>query len=68
MQRAFAAEFLSPFEKVEAITGGDYSSEAQRDTAEHFDVSPLIIRTLLINCHRLPSEELVDDLDLTVAA
>ncbi len=66
MQRAFAAEFLSPFEEVEAILHSDYSSEGQRDAAEHFDVSPLTIRTLLVNHRRLPSEELGEDFDLTV--
>ncbi|MFK0167074.1 hypothetical protein [Rhizobium sp. NPDC090279] len=68
MQRAFAAEFLSPFEEVEAILQGDYSSDAQRDAAEHFDVSPLMIRTLLVNHRRIPSEELGDDFDLAGAA
>ncbi|CCV11272.1 hypothetical protein [Mesorhizobium sp. STM 4661] len=63
MQRAFAAELLSPFDEVETILQGDYSSEGQRDAAEHFDVSPLMIRTLLVNHHRIPSEELSDDFD-----
>ena len=67
MQRAFAAEFLSPFEEVEAILGDDYSSEGQRDAAEHFGVSPLTIRTLLVNHHRIPSEELDEDFDVAVA-
>lgn len=67
MQRAFAAEFLSPFEEVTALLQGDYSSEGQRDAAEHFDVSPLTIRTLLVNHHRLPVEELGEDFDVNAA-
>ncbi|BCH24108.1 hypothetical protein [Mesorhizobium sp. L-8-3] len=67
MQRAFAAEFLSPFEEVEGILAGDYSSEGQRDAAEHFGVSPLMIRTLLVNHHRIPSEELGEDFDVVAA-
>jgi hypothetical protein len=62
MQRAFAAEFLSPFEAVEAILHGDYSPEAQADAAEHFRVSDLTIRTLLVNHHRLEREELDEGL------
>jgi len=63
MQRAFAAELLSPFEAVEARLAGDYSTEAQDDAAAHFQVSPLTIRTLLVNHKRLDREELQDDLD-----
>jgi len=58
MQRAFAAELLSPFEAVAAKLGGDYSNEAQEDAAAHFQVSPLTIRTLLVNHKRLDREEL----------
>jgi hypothetical protein len=36
VQRSFAAEFLSPFEAVEAMLDGDYSAEAQSDAAAHF--------------------------------
>ncbi|HEY5204511.1 MAG TPA: hypothetical protein VIJ63_07935, partial [Roseiarcus sp.] len=58
MQRSFAAEFLSPFETIDEILGGDYSVEAQADVAEHFNVSPLTIRTLLVNHGRLERDEL----------
>jgi hypothetical protein len=57
MQRAFAAEFLSPFEAVVEMLGGDYSMESQQDVAEHFDVSEMTIRTLLINHNRLGREQ-----------
>ena len=62
MQRAFAAEFLSPFDAVDAMLAGDYSGEAQADVAEHFDVSPLTIRTLLVNHGRLEREGLDEDI------
>ncbi|BCM17810.1 hypothetical protein [Mesorhizobium sp. J8] len=67
MQRAFAAEFLSPFDEVETILQGDYSSEGQRDAAEHFGVSPLMIRTLLVTHNRIPSADLSEDFDLAAA-
>jgi hypothetical protein len=62
MQRAFAAEFLSPFDAVEGMLAGDYSAEAQADAAEHFNVSPLTILTLLVNYGRLEHEELEPDI------
>jgi len=58
MQRAFAAEFLSPFESVEAFLNGDYSDEAQEEAAKHFGVSPRAILTLLVNHGRLERDEL----------
>lgn len=64
MQRAFAAELLSPFETVEEMLGGDYSMENQRDVAEHFQVSDRTILTLLVNHHRLDRDELEGDADL----
>lgn len=57
MQRAFAAEFLSPFDAVDEMLAGDYSMESQENVAEHFSVSPMTISTLLINHHRVPREE-----------
>jgi hypothetical protein len=61
MQRSFAAELLSPFEAVDQMLAGDYSSEAQQDAAEHFQVSDLTIRTLLVNHRRLEREELDEE-------
>ncbi len=61
MQRSFAAEFLSPFEAVDAMLDGDYSPEAQADVAEHFHVSDLTIRTLLVNHQRIERDELDED-------
>jgi hypothetical protein len=59
-QRSFAAEFLSPFEAVEDMTGGDTSPEAIEDAAQHFDVSSQTIETLLRNHGRLEREFLHD--------
>lgn len=46
-QRAFAAELLCPALAVDDMMQGDLSEERQQDVAEHFDVSPLTIRTVL---------------------
>jgi hypothetical protein len=64
MQRSFAAEFLSPFEAVDDMLAGDYSMENQLDVAEHFEVSPLTIRTLLVNHGRLEREDLYEEFEL----
>lgn len=55
-QRSFAAELLSPFEAVDEMLAGDYSLERQQDVAEHFDVSPMTIDTLLKNHGRIERE------------
>lgn len=49
VQRAFAAELLSPIDAVKEMLGGDYSMESQQDVAHHFQVYDLAIRTLLVN-------------------
>ena len=67
MQRSFAAEFLSPFEAIDDMMEGDYSLENQQDTAEHFNVSPLTIRTLLVNHQRIEREQLDEEPDLVAA-
>jgi hypothetical protein len=64
MQRSFAAEFLSPFEAVEEMLGGDYSMENQQEVAEHFIVSPMTIRTLLVNHKKIER----DGFDFEIAA
>jgi hypothetical protein len=61
VQRSFAAELLSPFEAVDGMLAGDYSAEAQQDVAEHFGVSDLTIRTLLVAHRRMGREELDED-------
>jgi hypothetical protein len=67
MQRSFAAEFLAPFEAVDDMLAGDYSMEKQQDAADHFEVSELTIRTLLVNHHRLEREELEGEFEVAAA-
>jgi Zn-dependent peptidase ImmA (M78 family) len=63
LQRAFSAEFLSPFEAVDAMLAGDYSTEKQEDIADHFNVSDLAIDTLLKNHGRIPRDHFDYDFD-----
>ena len=63
LQRAFAAELLAPFEAVDDLLAGDYSDEQQQDVAEHFQVSPLTIRTLLVNHRRIERDDLDGEVD-----
>lgn len=67
MQRAFAAELLSPYTAVENMLAGDYSPENQQAVAEHFEVSEMTIRTQLVNHHVLDREQLDTD-DFVLAA
>jgi hypothetical protein len=67
MQRSFAAEFLCPFDAVDAMLGGDYSVESQKDVAEYFGVSELTIRTLLVNHGRLDRDDLEGEPETLVA-
>ena len=67
MQRSFAAELLCPFEAVDKNLNGDFSEEAQHEVSEHFKVSPLAIRTLLVNHGRVDREGLEKDFDIAVA-
>ena len=60
VQRAFAAEFLSPFASVDEMLSGDYSEDTQNDIAEHFNVSPMTIRTQLVNRDRIDLEDAPD--------
>jgi len=66
-QRSFAAELLAPFEELIALLDGDFSEEARQEAAQHFDVSELTIRTLLVNHHRLEREDLEEDFGLVAA-
>ena len=59
-QRSFAAEFLSPFEAVEDVLGNDLGRDRVEDTARHFDVSPLVVETLLMNHGRMIRELTAD--------
>lgn len=60
MQRAFAAELLSPFMFVDDMMNGDYSEEKQNEVAEHFKVSPMTFQTQLVNHRRLDRDDAPD--------
>jgi len=64
MQRSFAAEFLSPFDAVDAMLDGDYSDEQQSEVAEHYKVSPLTIRTLLVNHRKIGRDDIEADVEM----
>ena len=63
MQRAFAAELLSPFAAVEDMLGRDYSEEKQNEVAEHFAVSPMTIQTQLVNHRSIDRDDAPDIID-----
>ena len=63
LQRAFAAELLSPFAAIEDELRGDFSGEQQEEAAAHFNVSPLTIQTLLVNHRRIELDEVANDRD-----
>ena len=63
MQRAFAAELLSPFAFVDDMLGGDYSEEKQNEVAAHFTVSPMTIQTQLVNHRRIDRDAAPDIID-----
>ncbi|TBU88438.1 ImmA/IrrE family metallo-endopeptidase [Phytopseudomonas dryadis] len=62
VQRAFAAELLSPFRAVDEMLAGDYSMESQQDVAHHFEVSDWTVRALLVSHGRIDRSEL-DEID-----
>lgn len=49
IQRAFAAELLAPIADLRAMIQDDFSQEAVEEAAEHFQVSPLTVRSHLAN-------------------
>ena len=52
-QRAFAAEMLAPIDAVDDFLEDDRSEDRYNDAAEHFNVSQMVISSLLRNNHRL---------------
>ena len=60
MQRAFAAELLSPFAAVDEMAASDYSEEKQNEIATYFKVSPMTIQAQLVNNGRLRLEDAPD--------
>jgi hypothetical protein len=43
---------------------GDYSPEAQQEAADHFQVSEMTVRTLLVNHKRLERDDLDEDFEV----
>jgi hypothetical protein len=68
LQRSFAAELLCPFEAIDDMLQGDYSEEKQEECAEHFSVSPLTVRTLLVNHGRIDRDDLYGEFETAPAA
>lgn len=56
-QRSFAAELLCPFEALDEMLDGDFGEDKQEDAAQHFSVSPLAVRTLLVNHSRIKRDD-----------
>ena len=59
-QHAFAAELLSPFAAVDDMLADDLSEDRQTSVAKHFGVSPMTVRTQLVNHGRLDREDAPD--------
>ena len=60
-QRAFAQEFLCPFGALEEYIGqGTPSRDTVNEAADHFNVSPLMIHTTLVNKDVLDRETLLN--------
>jgi hypothetical protein len=53
-QRAFAAEFLCPFDALKEFLGGDLSETAQEAAACHFQVSDKTVETILADHGEIP--------------
>ena len=60
-QRAFAQEFLCPFEELRTFFGTvEPADEVIEEAAEHFQVSPLLIKTTLVSRGLLTRDTLPD--------
>jgi hypothetical protein len=57
-QRAFAAELLCPFEELQGMLPAAPDDDDVETAARHFEVSPLLVRTSLVNKGTLPRERL----------
>lgn len=58
VQRAFAAEWLCPVEGILNMIGSDHSEGAREDAASYYNVSPELVRSLLVNSGSARREEL----------
>jgi hypothetical protein len=68
LQRAFAAEFLCPFEPMADMLHGDFSPESIEEVANYFNVSEMTVQTLLVNHGLLDAEVLEGEVEFNVAA
>ena len=60
-QRAFAQEFLCPYDELKETIGTDALDEDDIEyAAYHFDVSTWVVMCTLVNNHALPREALAD--------
>lgn len=59
---------VCPHEALEDFLAGDSSPELLADAADHFRVSELAVRTLLVNHGRLSREDLDSDPERQIAA
>lgn len=58
-ERSFAQELLCPWRDLDAFTDEKgLGDDAIADAGEHFQVSDWVIRTVLVNKHKLPRERL----------
>lgn len=58
-QRAFAQELLCPYAALDQFFGSaSPEDDAMEEAAAHFEVSPLLVETTLVNRGRLPRSEL----------
>jgi len=60
LQRAFAAELLCPFAALQEMLPPAPDDDDVETAARHFDVSPLLVRTLLVNKGVLPRERIAE--------
>lgn len=54
VQRAFAAEFLCPFDALEEFLAGDFSPEVIEEAGARFGVSELAVKSHLANHGKIP--------------
>jgi len=59
-QRAFAAELLCPIEPLRECLKFDFSEEAIEQAAEHFEVSPRVVLSTLVNHGDISPDRIAD--------
>lgn len=59
IQRAFAAEFLCPIDRLIEFLDGDLSEEKQQEASDYFRVSPWTISSHLRNNQKITFEQMV---------